>query len=47
MLTHPGKAFRKAAGEHQAAENSAGHHGGIRGYQASNGGGMTAGFGDD
>lgn len=47
ILTHPGKAFRKAAGEHQAAENKAGHQGGIKGYQASNGGGITAGFGDD
>lgn len=45
--THPGKAFRRAAGEHQAAEKRAGHQGGIKGYQASNGGGITAGLGDD
>ena len=43
--TNPGKACRKACGEHQAAENNAGHHGGISGYQASRGGGII-GFGE-
>jgi hypothetical protein len=43
--TNPGNAVRKAAGEHQAAENNAGHQGGIRGYQASKGGGII-GFGE-